>query len=123
MKQLAIIYLLLGSIFYPISVNAKSVKFNVPVEAVYFTDSADIDGDGVDDVIISAQIDAYAQLGVKCCEVPASLIGQIKGVIPQIYLSNYGKPKLVEMPKEAETHRAWAGAFFHMNNKLYYIHG
>ena len=123
MKNLASIYLLLIHIIYPLSVNAKSVKFNVPVEAVYFTDSADVDGDGIDDVIISAQIDAYAQLGIKCCEVPASLIGQIQGVIPQIYLSNYGKPKLVEMPKEAETHRAWAGIFFRMNKKLYYIHG
>lgn len=123
MKNLATTLLLTLILCHPVQAHAQNIEFNVPVEAVYFTDSADVDGDGADDVIISAQIDAFAQLGIKCCEVPASSISKIIGVIPQIYLSNYGEPKLVELPNEAETHRAWAGKFFNMNEKLYYIHG
>lgn len=123
MPRLTLYFFLILSICNPTFANAKRIKFNVPIEAVYFTDSADVDGDGIDDVIVSAQIDAYAQLGIKCCEVPASLISQISGVIPKLYLSNYGKPKYISLPKEAQTLRAWAGAFFHMNDKLYYVHG
>jgi len=102
---------------------AENVIFNVRIEAVYFTDATDIDGDGVDDVVISAQIDAFAQLGIRCCEVPASLVKDIEGVIPQVYLSNYGNPRFLELPSEASTHRTWAGAFFKIQGQQYYLHG
>ena len=117
---------LLGIVFmakFPTASYAESINFNVPVDAVYFPDAADIDGDGVDDVIITAQIDAFKQVGIRCCEVPASLLASIKGVIPQVYLSNYGKPKFIELPIEASSHRTWAGAFFKIQGRQYYLHG
>ena len=102
---------------------AEQVQFEEPVSEIYFPASADIDGDGVDDVVISAQIDAYAQLGIKCCEVPAEMVDSMTGIVPQIYLSNYGSPKLISFPSDAVTHRTWAGAFFDIEGSKYYIHG
>lgn len=123
MRALITLWLLCTSAAFPSIGRAEQVTFEVPISAVYFPASSDIDGDGVDDVVISAQIDPYAQLGIKCCEVPAEKVDSLVGIVPQVYLSNYGRPKFIRFPPEAETHRAWAGEFFEIEGKKYYLHG
>jgi len=103
--------------------NYFDLIFEEKVRELYFVDSFDIDNDGIEDVVISGSIDAYAQIGVDCCDVTAAQVKSLRGITPKIYLSNFGNPLLVSFPPSAVTHRTWAGKFFKLNGILYYVHG
>jgi hypothetical protein len=103
--------------------NYFDLVFEEKVRELYFVDSFDIDNDGVEDVVISGSIDAYAQIGVDCCDVTAAQVKNLRGVTPKIYLSNFGSPLIISFPPSAASHRTWAGKFFKLNSVLYYVHG
>lgn len=103
--------------------NTFSVDFEEYVNEVYFVSTYDVDQDGVDDFVISASIEPYAQVGVACCEVSSAQVKSLRGVKPKLYLSNAGRPLIVDFPDSAMSHRTWAGQFFELNGSLFYLHG
>lgn len=104
--------------------NIIKLDFGVAVEEIYLLDAFDVNDDGYDDFVVSALVDVESQIGVSCCRVPPSLVGQIKKLTPQLLLSDSnGRYRQIPFPKESETIRTWTGKFFTLGRESYFFLG
>lgn len=84
--------------------------------------SVDLNDDGIDDFIVGFMADPISQLGIPCCEVPRSRLGDLKKVPAQLVLSGPNGYRTMAIP-ESESFRTWAGEFFQLGGNTYYYLG
>ena len=82
----------------------------VPVDELTFLDAADVDNDGIDDIVVSGQV---------------TDVGYDQGLSlqPIILLSNFGNFYALKLPKITKTTGSFSGSFFQVKGKNYFYFG
>jgi peptidoglycan hydrolase-like protein with peptidoglycan-binding domain len=99
------------------------VDFGTTVSETYLLASGDINDDGRTDLLVNAMADPSAQLGIECCEVPASRLAELVPPVPQLIYSTPTGYAAVPLPAETKGNRTWAAKFFDSDGKHYVVLG
>jgi hypothetical protein len=99
------------------------IDFGAAVSEAYLLDTGDINDDGKTDLLVTAMADPAAQLGINCCEVPASRLAEIVAPVPQLIYSTPTGYDVVAFPAETAGNRTWAAKFFDYAGKHYVVLG
>ncbi|MBI4923187.1 MAG: peptidoglycan-binding protein [Devosia nanyangense] len=98
-----------------------TVDFEVAVSELNHLHSADINGDGRLDFVVTAMSDTAEQLGIPCCEVPANRVPDITPPVPILVYSTPEGYATKPFPPEAKGNRSQAGRFFTAYGKQYFV--
>jgi hypothetical protein len=98
-----------------------SVDFEVAVSELNHLHSADINGDGRLDFVVTAMSDPAEQLGIPCCEVPANRVPDITPPVPVLVYSTPEGYATKSFPPESKGNRSQAGRFFQAYGKQYFV--